>query len=648
MSATSADTQRVSRIDKLIFLVIGFACYAWVLRFEGLSPSNVDWLIRDDMQPPIGNDPTTHYLGWEFFRDGSLSAWPPGRSTLLGPGKGASIALTDSLSLAAIPIRFILRIVGYNGPFQYLGPWMLVNFLLQSLFGGLLLQRLCRWRITSYVGAALFGLAPIFVYRLGYNVVHSSQWVLLAGMYLVTKPSTERGKWVLLSAGATAINPYLTAMILLLLLSQRIISCCRLKRIPLHVLVDVTAVLGGIIFTGYLIGLFVYSGGTLATFGFGDYSANLLSLVDPIIQSRLALSPTWSAFGLLPDTADGSVYQWEGFGYLGTGVIVGIAIATVGQLRLLARSQAWWLVTTMVGVAVAVLAEASLLTTVAAAMVAGILVGFVQPMFGLPSRVAPSLTLAALLSLIVAVSNRVFVGAAEYGIPVPSSFIDLFGFIRVSGRLIWVTVYVVMLASLLLLENVTKNQKLRALVMCSLLLLQVTDGREGYAAMGNFMKGPRTQVQLTASLWRELANRYSNIAFVPPGQRLTLDNPGPGEDQAQLSEDFWFAERQLWADLGEYAVKHKMSLNAFYFARNPSRESAAEARELQSVVARNAYREDTLYIFVDAPLWNQAKATHRSTDAIGLLNGVPILAPGLRSCEECALTDLLPVKHVSK
>jgi len=635
-------------IDKFLFVVIGFVGYALVLRFRGLSPRNIDWLIRDDMQPPIGNDPTTHYLGWEFFRNGSLSAWPPGRSTLLGPGDGASIALTDSLSLLAIPLRFALRLFNDEAPFQYLGVWMLICFLLQALFAGSLLLRFCRHRSSVFVGAALFSVAPVFVYRLGYVVVHASQWVVLASLWLATDQRPRRLGWVILAGVSVAVNPYLTAMLLIIFLSRHLVVAIQQRRFYLTSLIDAAAVLGSVVVSSYLVGLFVYRGDTLATSGFGDYSANVLSLVDSSLESPLALSPSWSHSGAVQSVPDGPAYQWEGFAYLGTGVLMLALVGTMLNWRRVLARRAWWVTTAFVGAGIALLSNDSWVNGLWLAVVAGVFVIGASQQITNSGMVVLPLVLSALAAFVVAVTHQVYIGSASFRLPISEQFLSLFDLIRVSGRLIWVTAYVATLLIVVIIDRAVKSTAVVALLGVLALGVQLVDGADGYRAMRDFMIGPRTVATLRSPLWSDVASTYQRIELVTPGQRPILNNRPLGEDQSNNSDDFWFAERQLWADLGEFAVHNKMSLNAFYLARNPAHEYAQEAAAQAAMVAVNGYRDDTLYVFVNAQLWNIAKSTHRESDAVGLLNGVPILAPGLRECTSCALGDLVPVRPISE
>jgi hypothetical protein len=47
------------------------------------------------------------------------------------------------------------------------------------------------------------------------------------------------------------------------------------------------------------------------------------------------------------------------------------------------------------------------------------------------------------------------------------------------------------------------------------------------------------------------------------------------------------------------------------------------------------YDSSVLYVFIGSEQWELAKKSVKNTDLIGVLDGVPIIAPGLSDCSEC-------------
>ncbi|MEO7220918.1 MAG: DUF6311 domain-containing protein, partial [Devosia sp.] len=125
-------------------------CGWWVL-----IPTNIAWLEAGDR--------AMHQLGWMFFRQAPWG-FPPGSSPLLGIEIANSIALVDGLPLFAIPFKLIARWL--PEPFQYWGYWLLLSFILQSVFAWRIARELGAGRVASLVAAALVLIAPTYLFRI--------------------------------------------------------------------------------------------------------------------------------------------------------------------------------------------------------------------------------------------------------------------------------------------------------------------------------------------------------------------------------------------------------------------------------------------------------------------------------------------------
>ena len=49
------------------------------------------------------------------------------------------------------------------------------------------------------------------------------------------------------------------------------------------------------------------------------------------------------------------------------------------------------------------------------------------------------------------------------------------------------------------------------------------------------------------------------------------------------------------------------------------------------------YNQHVLYIFIDSEQWELAKQTAKPEDLVGVLDGVPVIAPGLGQCNDCSI-----------
>lgn len=123
-------------------IAIGIATFGALTNWRILNPLFVRWLYW--------GDPSTSYLGWQFFRKTPLLQFPIGASPNYGVGFASSIMYTDSVPLIAIPLKYVSFLL--PNEFQYFGIWILVALILQSWFA---------WKIISHfisnIALALLG-----------------------------------------------------------------------------------------------------------------------------------------------------------------------------------------------------------------------------------------------------------------------------------------------------------------------------------------------------------------------------------------------------------------------------------------------------------------------------------------------------------
>jgi len=626
----------------LHFGAVGLLAYSYVIRFRVLLPTNVTWIFRDATGDVAGFDSTANYLGWEFFRRGDYLTWPIGRSTLLGPEPGASIAMSDSLPLLGIPMKYLTWWT--DRPLQYFGMWILICFVLQTIFAGRILQKFISSHTTVLVAASIFPLMPFYLARVGVHTPISGHWIVLAAITLLLSDRLSWWRWSVVVAGAIAIQPYLGAMVLVLLAATLVGSVVEARRVTRESLSCAAAALVSAGVAAHQVGLLIFGGGSLGTDNVGDFSANLLSLVDPEYDSRLMVNPNWSQTGLIRNVADG-VYQYEGFGFVGVGVVtlaLGAAVFWSAKSRMRAGA--------FVGCTAALFFAARTLdisfgTLLAlAALITATIVGIRESQLRRSKQVA--ISLAVIISLLLAVTNHVTFGNRGFSYYWPGFVDEVLSVIRVTGRFIWVVAYGATITTFILASRVIRTRRWLLACVIAAVAFHVFDTRDAMSTQRALLAENRTPTGLEAQLWRNLGERYSRIEIVLPGPTPVIQNPGPDDVQTNYNDDFWFAKRVLWADMSEFAAYRGISLNAFYFGREPMDLHAREGAKLREIVQSNGYRDDTLYVFTDSALWNQAKTVRRSQDVVGLLDGIPIVAPNLRECSACPLDDVSPVRPV--
>ena len=278
------------------------------------NPTNADWIFTG------GIDPSIHYVGWHMFR---FAPWgmPPGVVPNLGFPVGTSIALTDSIPLLAFAAKLARPYLPET--FQYLGPWLLLCFVLQGLFGALLIGTVTRNPLIRMASASIFVLAPILTNRLNHAAL-CAHWLLLAALWLNRRyagaPLNRSliAAWVALTAIAAATHPYIAVMVLAIAAATTMGQIGPWRWVLFRAVMVMTAMVlvAGLVWwaAGYFI---VPDSLVMENSGFGRLSMNLLSpLIPPdgsLLYGRIRLSTA-------------RYDQHEGFSYLGLG---GLLVCTV-------------------------------------------------------------------------------------------------------------------------------------------------------------------------------------------------------------------------------------------------------------------------------------------------------------------------------
>jgi Family of unknown function (DUF6311) len=328
----------------LIGGILGFAWFNLVFGPNVLNPTYLGWVMQ--------GDGAQHVLGWLFFRHANWS-WPLGAVPSFPYPVGTTVGYTDSIPWVAILAKSISPVLPVD--FQYVGPWLGLCFFLQGWFGVKIVQELSPDPVIQLLGGACFILDPVLLWRIGHDSL-CAHWLILGLIWLHLRSWPEARAprqaltimlgFCMISAG---VHPYLAAMVVALALAL----VCKLHWIDHSLSTGQMVVWGGIYGAATLIVFtalgYIGSGVSWGAHGFGEYSADLLTLVNPAGSSRFL-----PAFPV----ADG---QYEGFGYVGSGVLVlsifGMVIIWYNPSVLRSRSLKPWV---PLGVCVALLAAFAL------------------------------------------------------------------------------------------------------------------------------------------------------------------------------------------------------------------------------------------------------------------------------------------------
>jgi hypothetical protein len=296
----------------LTALLIGLAFAAWLFPRRLLFPA-------DYYEMASSGDAAHQIIGQRYFL---LDEWrnPLLETKLLRWPRGVNIAFTDSIPLIALPAKLMRRILppGFHAIFLFLA----LAWILQPIASVFALRSAGARRLVPSLALAVIAISmPTLLYRsgLGHEALCAHFLILFAiGIYFRICSGSNAALWAappVLLVASLLVHPYLMAMTAAVLLAAPLSLLFR--RDPRWIRAAV-AFFGGAIVTAVLGLLFGYSAGARAGSGYGYYSMNLLSPIDPFKSSLVPFFPT------LMDATGG---QYEGYQYLGLGVLFLCAIS---------------------------------------------------------------------------------------------------------------------------------------------------------------------------------------------------------------------------------------------------------------------------------------------------------------------------------
>ena len=380
-----------------------------------IRPGYTEWIKASD------TDLAQHYYGWIGYRQSSWR-FPIGMTDRLAYPYLTSVIFTDSIPIMAVPGKLLSAF--HPKDFQFFGLWGIMCFILQACFAAGITKNFSSDNILAVHAGVLFVFAPVMIDRMFMHTSLAGQWLILMALVPLVSSKDMSAKKLcaytaLLGFLTAGIHIYLYAIcgfILIGLCLKDIIQHKDLRRILLFAFayaatgIAVIWVLGG--FSSQM---------EAASFGLGDFSANINSVINPM---------GWSAiFKNLPSFGE---YQYEGFGWPGAGVLLLFLTAVI--LFFICRA-----------------------------------------VFHEYRPALAAMSAAALLSYLFALSPKITLGSKELvSLELPQKLMDLWAVFRSSGRFVWTVVYIIMCFSVLVLAK-TLNRHWARFILLFALLLQVYD-----------------------------------------------------------------------------------------------------------------------------------------------------------------------------
>ena len=550
-------------------ILIGVIAFYIIVGPLALLPTNIAWL-------GARFDPTQHYLGWAFFREAPWS-FPLGLNPGFGMDISSSIIYSDSIPLVAFLLKPFVNLLPET--FQYLGAWLLLCFILQSVFGWLLTGLFTQDKIIRLIGAALFSFSPVLIWRIDQHVALASHFLVLAGLFLCLRKNKEHQffLWAILIVSSALIQFYICAILLALWIGslvERRFSKKSLNSITALKEFFFIAIL--LLATLWISGFFVINSKYSVTNHYGLLRLNLLSLFD---------SGGWSY--LLKDIKDtpivydqfkvilGSYY--ESYGYLGLGGILMLALSTVIGIN-------------------------------NRAVVIRLLLRYRY------------LSLCLLLLTIFAISNNIGIGPFNASFHLPKTLNSIASILRASGRFFWPAYYVILLTSIYLLTKFFPR-KWALVVLAFSLALQIVDTYPGWGPLRkSYMVQPSSNNPflkdfLKSPFWDEAGKQYQSVELIP------------------LNADLQWQDN--WLLFASYANQYHMSTNAVFLSRTDYEKLNAANEKYNRIIDSGSYYPSALYILDDNKVLAAIKDINSSKDLFAKINGFNVVAPNWFKCSSC-------------
>ncbi|SOB79245.1 hypothetical protein SAMN06297144_0450 [Sphingomonas guangdongensis] len=440
----------------LACLLGGLLLFLLVFPAGALRIDNPGWLIR-------GSDNGENALGLHAWLHDEAASLRP-HTTLLNAPEGVPLLFTDSNPLVALLAAPAARLLPADA--QLVGPWILLCFVLQLAFAYLLLRPHAPGRLALVMGTLLLAALPTLFNRF----IHANllaHWLILAALWLFVDPrrAGRHAAWAALLAITVLVHSYLLVMVAAIwgsAMLERFVATLRERGRLIAAAAASLALVAAI-------ALWLGAGGAFQSTGsYGAFALPLDALWNPG-------NPAYST--LLPATPQREARGFEGFQYLGAGLLLLLPVALGLALR---------------GPAPAATDRLVL------------------------ARLRWLLPALAVLTL-VAVSNFPDVAGTRLPrFPLPDALAPVLDSMRASGRLFWPAAYTLVFAALLLAFRLPARRS--GLLLAVLLGIQALDLSNMWATI-RLANAEAATTRLYARTrdprWDLVITRARDISFVP-------------------------------------------------------------------------------------------------------------------------------------
>lgn len=292
-------------------LLMGIVAFLLIYGVAVLDVMADGWIFKSDV------DLRQHYLGWMAYRDSALS-FPAGMTDKLSYPHEMSIVYTDSIPMLAFICKCLSPYL--PRPFQYFGWYALLCYALTGAYAGACLSKLVKNTLVIEVCTFFCVLSYPLLFRTFYHTSLSSQWLILMCFYMVLSglsgKSIKKQTKDALNVGelCAGIHLYFLPMAAIIILAgyvrEMIATPSKRNEILKGAVASLFSMAMGAFMVLWIMGAFNFPSGN-GNYWVGDFTMNLNSLINSLGHSAF-----------LPALPLYTPMQFEGAVYPGLGVLV--------------------------------------------------------------------------------------------------------------------------------------------------------------------------------------------------------------------------------------------------------------------------------------------------------------------------------------
>jgi hypothetical protein len=461
-----------------------------------------------------------------------------------------SVIYTDSFPLMAVAFKLLSPVLPEK--FQYFGFMGLVTFMLNGACSSMIIRRFSKSGFFCIAGSVIYTLCPAVLQRLYGHETLACHYLIMLAMILWLYQDRKWGSkkkdaavpallWGLLGVLSVGTHMYYLPMTYCMLLGSAVTDIFR-NRKYLRPLLSFCAITVTSLLTMYLLGAFCNDTPVTAD-GLGVNSANFNTYWNPAELYGCGMTGYKSTGSIFMEPIPVLSGQYEGYAYLGLGVIFGAYLllmlnsfacilhkrARKSELERLKSRRVW---------------------------------------------IAAFAAVFALSFLFAASPSGTFNDRRIYDIYYPDSIVSIMASFRATGRFAWIGDYLLFTAVLYGLSRIRKKQLMIAALTACIALQTIDISGQLYSRRWYKEKHTYTSI-LKDPRWEKLAEGCDSFVG------LNYDQPQP----------YTYA-------FSIFAYRHGMTINHFHVARPPINGLIAQCNNTIEQLKNGNADEKTLYVFL--------------------------------------------------